>query len=106
MSDEKRSILEEAQEIIHGDRNRDYGHPLDNHECTAGMFGWYMRRRVDCCGDEAEVLMDAEAVCVFNILQKISRLANTPGHRDSLMDIAGYAGNIEMVTDERERRSE
>ncbi len=96
-----RSILEEAQEIIHGDRNRDYGHPLDNHECTGGMMSWYLKRKYP----GGKWTLDAEDVCVFNILQKVSRLANTPGHRDSLMDIAGYAGNVEMVIDERERRS-
>jgi len=97
-----KSILEEAQEIIHGDKNRDYGHPLDNHGLTAHMMMGYLQRRY---GYQTPAHFDADDVCVFNVLQKVSRLANTPGHRDSLIDIAGYAGNIEMILDERKRRA-
>lgn len=93
-----RSVLEEAQELIHGDRNTDYGHPLDNHSATAELVRAYLRRKYGT----AE--FDADDVCVFNVLQKISRLANTPDHRDSLVDIAGYVGNVEMIHTERERR--
>ena len=67
-----KSILDEAQEIVHGDRNRDYGHPLDNHACTGQMMTAYMDRKYGT--DEAH--LDAEDVCIFNTLQKVSRLSS------------------------------
>ena len=90
-----KSILEEAQEIIHGDRSRDYGHPLDNHGLTAKLWGDFLAQEIT-----------PEDVCFLNMLQKMSR-AKTTGRitRDTLVDIAGYSGNVEMVIDERERRS-
>ncbi len=91
-----KSILEEAQEIIHGDRARDYGHPLDNHGLTAKLWNGYL----DIADD-----ITPEDVCFMNMLQKMSR-SQTSGiiTRDTLVDIAGYAANVEMVQDERERR--
>lgn len=86
-----RSVLEEAQDIIHGDRNADYGHPSDNHGCTAQMVSAYLHRKYGY-----PVALSAEDVCWFNVLQKISRQANKP-KRDNLTDAVGYIGNIEMI---------
>ena len=91
-----REHLEKAAAIVNGDRQRDYGHPKDNHGCTAAMFAAYLHRRGG--------VVDAEAVCVFNLLQKVSRLANTPGHPDSLTDIIGYALNIAMLMDQGQHK--
>ena len=86
-------ILEEAQEIILGTRREDYGHPLDNHGRTAAFWSAY----IGCD-------ITPEQVCMMNKLQKISRSATGRMTRDTLVDIAGYAANIEMIQDERERR--
>lgn len=95
------NILQEADKIIHGDRNEDYGTPLDNHGTTAALWNAYLaalQRR----GKHA---LDAEDVCWLNVLQKISREATTGAHkRDTAVDVAGYAGNVEMVRDEVDRR--
>jgi hypothetical protein len=96
---ERQSVLLEAQDVIHGARSRDYGAALDNHTATADMLSAYLRRKYGIA-----VSLTAEDVCLFNVLQKVARLANTPDHRDSLVDIAGYAGNVEMVQQERARR--
>jgi hypothetical protein len=93
------SVLLEAHNVIHGARSRDYGAALDNHTATADMLSAYLRRKYGIA-----VALTAEDVCLFNVLQKVARLANTPDHRDSLVDIAGYAGNVEMVQQERARR--
>lgn len=85
----KKSILLEAQEIIHGDRNDDYGSPLANHSKTASLWSAYLG-----------VQVTPEDVCILNILQKISRSCHKM-KRDNLVDIAGYAGNIEMIQEER-----
>jgi hypothetical protein len=96
---ERQSVLLEAHNVIHGARSRDYGAALDNHTATADMLSAYLRRKYGIA-----VSLTAEDVCLFNVLQKVARLANTPDHRDSLVDIAGYAGNVEMVQQERARR--
>ncbi len=87
------SILTEAQEAVDGPRASDYGHPSENHTTTAVMFSAFLYRRHGGAVDE----IDAIDVCAFNICQKLSRLANTPDHHDSLVDICGYARNWEMI---------
>ena len=96
----KESILQEAQRLIHGDRNASYGHPLDNHSTTAEMVTAFLRRKY---GPQVPAL-DAEDVCWFNVLQKVSREANVH-KRDNGVDICGYAGNVEMIRDERALRA-
>jgi hypothetical protein len=89
---QRETILQEAQRHVHGARNQDYGHPLDNHGRTAALWSTYLGQTIT-----------AEDVCMLNILQKISRGMNSIT-RDTLVDIAGYSANVEMVQDERERR--
>lgn len=89
------NILEEANQIIHGKRNQDYGSPLQNHSLTAEYFNIYLSHR--------KHPINAEDVCILNILQKISRGQNKIT-RDTLVDIAGYAGNIEMIIEELEKK--
>ena len=86
------SVLDEAAKAVHGDRGRDYGHPAVNHKCTAAMMRAFLQRRY---GPSAE--FDALDTCAHNLCQKLSRLANTPDHHDSQVDIAGYIANWEMI---------
>jgi len=91
------NILEEANEIIHGPRNEDYGHPADNHGLTAKYWNIYIEQKfIDDKMVDFRKPLTAEDVCILNILQKISRHQHSP-KRDNLVDIAGYAGNIEMI---------
>jgi len=87
------NILEEANNIIHGDRQESYGTPWDNHGCTAVLVSTWLSRKY-----RKDIVIDAEDVCFFNILQKVSREANSH-RRDNLIDIAGYTGNVEMIKD-------
>lgn len=90
---EAESVLAEAARLVDGDRQTAYGHPRDNHACTAELWTAYFRR----CGllrDAVEIT--ARQVCIANVLQKCSRDANAPG-RDNLVDISGFAANAEMV---------
>lgn len=80
-------ILDKAKNIVHGDRNEAYGHPADNHGLTAKYWSIYLKKEIT-----------AVDVCFLNILQKISRSQNgVDKNLDSLVDIAGYAANIEMI---------
>jgi hypothetical protein len=93
---QNRSILEEAQELIHGERQKTYGNPLDDFSRTGRMWGALLK-----IPD-----IPAETVALMMAALKMSRLCNTPNHRDSLVDLAGYAGADEMVIAERERRKQ
>lgn len=87
------SILEEAQGIIYGDREKTYGHPAKNLLCIAGMWEHYLFSRglLDTNGPG----LQPEDVALMMALLKISRLANQPDHKDSLVDLAGYAALVE-----------
>lgn len=93
------SVLQEAQRLVHGDRGQDYGHPIDNHACTAELLSAFLFRKY-----RVRLPLAAEDVAVFNILQKISREANAH-KRDGMVDVAGYAENVQMIHDERARRA-
>ena len=83
-----KSVLVESAEIIYGDREKTYGHPAKNLNTIAIMWAAYL----DAKNDKSLVAQD---VAVMMILLKAARLANTPNHRDSLVDICGYAALIE-----------
>jgi hypothetical protein len=85
------TVLDEADRITQEDRQRYYGHPYDNHGNTADLWRAYLQRR---CGVDLE--LTGEDVCMMMILLKVSRHANR-SHRDNLVDIAGYARNVEQI---------
>jgi hypothetical protein len=79
------NILNEAEQAIFGERNQNYGHPRDNFTHTAAL--WSAHKGVE---------FSAQEVAEFMVLLKLSRLQNGY-HRDSVVDIAGYAGTIERL---------
>lgn len=85
------SILERAEELAGLIRSADYGHPYDDFTRSARM--WAPILGLD------EVTPEQVALCMIAV--KVSRLCATPGHHDSIVDIAGYARCYELV---RERR--
>lgn len=80
------SILEEAQEIIHGERNKTYGHPRDQFALVAQLWSDYLG---------VEVTPDDHAAMM--VLLKLSRVKTGGYHRDAAVDIAGYAGTMERL---------
>lgn len=71
--------LMDAIELINGDRNRDYGEPIENFQRVADGWSIILRQAVS----PHEV-----ALCMAWL--KIARLVNTPTHRDSYTDGAAY----------------
>lgn len=86
------SILEEAQRLIHGERNQNYGHPRENFKNIARLFSGYLDREISDI-DVANLM----------ILVKVARVQGGPYHRDSFTDIAGYAGCVERIYEEDTR---
>ena len=83
------SILKEANTIIYGDREKTYGHPSKNLETIATMWNAYINAKPN------HEHLTAKDVAAMMVLLKTARLANNPEHRDSLVDICGYAALIE-----------
>lgn len=71
---------------VHGERGETYGHPSDDFGRTAALWTAYLG-----------VAVTAEQVGICLALVKVSRLAATPGHKDSLVDLAGYAECVGML---------
>ena len=87
------SILEEAKRIVHGDRGENYGHPLEDFSRTAQI--WSAILGIDVTAEQV-------ALCMVGV--KISREVNRP-KRDNIVDGAGYFETLEMVKEERVKRS-
>ena len=73
------SILLEAQNLVHGDRAKDYGDPTENWGQTAKLWSIIIGK---------EVSIDQAVMCM--IAAKISRQLHT-SKRDNWVDMAGYA---------------
>lgn len=76
----RETVLTDANAAINGPRNRDYGDAHDNFERTAKL--WSAFKGVEFTAADVAALLS---------LLKLSRLANTPNHEDSWVDLVGYA---------------
>lgn len=86
----KAGVLETAHDIIHGDRPKHYGHPSINFNRIAQSWSQYKSTEI--------TPMD---VCVMMILLKAQRMAEGY-HRDSVIDIGGYAALAAIVSGDEE----
>ena len=89
------TILDEAAQITHGDRQAAYGHPKVNFTRTAEL--WTTLLRGSGTLTQAQELT-ARDVGLLMIGLKLVREAYSP-KRDNLVDIAGYAHSIERLSD-------
>ena len=87
------TILQEAQRLTGGDRNTDYGHPLDDFSKVTGMALALWGRGPQTPEEHA----------IYMVLVKIAREANRP-KRDNRVDGAGYFQTLDMIHAERARR--
>jgi hypothetical protein len=82
-----RDLLEEAIETLEA-RGKPYGGAEDNFERIARLWNAHLANRYNA---HAILKLDPWDVALMMILLKTARLANDPYHRDSWVDIAGYA---------------
>lgn len=75
------TVLEKANEIINGDRQKDYGSATETHERVAAIWSQILGKQVS-----------AEQVVLCMVGLKMARLCKNIDHEDSWMDIAGYVG--------------
>jgi nucleoside 2-deoxyribosyltransferase len=97
-----KTILQEADDAVNGPRQRDYDHPLDNFARIAGMWSYLF----ECQQCKQPVQISEEQHALAMILVKVARLMHSPNHRDSQVDLAGYAATIEKLQRERVRRDQ
>lgn len=83
------TILDEAARLTSGDRQRDYDHPLPNHERIARLWQAYLD------GRKGGPLTPVDAAWMM-LLVKVARDQATP-KRDNATDAAGYARCIERI---------
>ncbi len=76
------SILKSAEEKVNGGREQEYGGPEHSFTMIAKMWTTYLEDRIEIRPEDVAYMM---------ILLKLCRLARTPNHQDSIVDIAGYA---------------
>lgn len=88
------SILREAHALVHGPRNQEYSHPLDDFSCTGRMWGAIL-------GLPGPVSPEQVALCMVAL--KLSR-ESRKHKRDNCVDGAGYWECCQMVHEEREER--
>lgn len=96
MDDKKESVLAEAERIINGERADQYGGAEDNFGRIALLWRAYLKGKY-----ERDVPLSPTDVALMMILMKVARLELSPDHRDSVVDVAGYAGCIEKIWDGR-----
>ena len=89
---ENKTILQEAHELIYGDREAQYGDPNKNLQDIARLWTSYLygKYSINCC-------IDAEDACQMMVLLKMARGFNGPKKRDTIVDQAGYTGLLERV---------
>ena len=91
-----KSLLQRAHETIHGQRQLDYGDKLQNFAQIAMIWQGMLAHKL-----LPSARITPEDVALLMIGVKASRLAKSPTHTDSWLDIAGYAGCADHLQQER-----
>lgn len=79
------TILQEAQRLVYGPRERAYGHPAEDYRRVARL--WSVILDHDISAAEA-------ALCMVAV--KIAREVHEPS-RDNRVDMAGYAAVVDRI---------
>lgn len=82
-----KTVLAEAESLIYGDREKDYGKVSDNFTDIAK--GWEVITKANITPEQVGLMMAWLKICRAN--------KDNCEKRDSLVDLAGYAGCIDKV---------
>lgn len=92
MSSPRAELLREAERLVTGDRNNQYGPPTQDFDRTAAILTGMGLRMVADEGDEISVTeLEGHHVALIMAALKLSRLCWQADKRDSWADLAGYA---------------
>lgn len=90
----RQTYAEDALDLVHGARQKDYGHPIEDFRRTAGIMTALLSKQLKP-GERVR----EDQVPLLMIGVKLSRLVQSPYHEDSLRDLHGYGLTAEMVWD-------
>ena len=90
---EPEDIAAYAAELVNGDRQNEYGHPLDNLDRAARIWSVIL---------DTDVTAEQVSLCMVGM--KIARQVHKP-KADTVVDIIGYALTLNMVETERAARN-
>ena len=82
-------ILEQAEKIVNGHREDEYGSPERNFQIIAQLWGAYIN---NACinGTDYDFCITEEDVAAMMILMKVARISSDKQHLDSWLDVIGY----------------
>ena len=95
-SKQAKPMLHQAQDLIHGQRQADYGDKLQNFSQIAMLWQGTLAHKL---APGQAITPEDVALCMMQV--KIARLAKSPDHKDSILDIAGYSGCYDYLQAER-----
>lgn len=87
-TDVKQDLAAEAVKIVTGARRAAYGRPERNFERIAVLWNKHLQNLGKLGADDLGI--EPRDVALLMVLMKVARLAETPDHRDSIIDILGY----------------
>jgi len=93
----KTELLTNADATIHGPREAEYGSKLQNFTQIAMLFQGTLATKL-----LPDARITPEDVALLMMQVKIARLAKSPDHKDSILDLAGYAGCYDELQLQRE----
>ena len=82
----RKEVLEGAMSAVCGDRDHNYGGPENSFQAISSMWNVYLTKTTG-----VKVTIGPTDVAAMMALLKIVRIATTPDHMDSWVDLAGYA---------------
>lgn len=85
------NLFEEAADAVE-ERGLVYGHPQPNFERIAALVNVWLSER-----GKLRRMLDPQDVAMIGLLTKVARLMESPEHRDSVVDIMGYAHTFHVV---------
>lgn len=91
---------EEAEGIVHGDRQAAYGHPLDNYSRLSTVWTALLDDKL-----KPTQTISAEDCTMMLAAMKLVRQMHTP-KRDNIVDTHGYLMVHDMIGKERDRRGQ
>lgn len=90
------SILQNAEKTIHGARQEEYGDKRQNFSQIAMLWQGLLAHKL-----QADKAITPEDVALCMVAVKMARLAKSPDHLDSQLDVAGYIGCYNLLQGER-----
>lgn len=97
----RKEILETAEKIVNGEREKHYGTPENNFRTIAKLWEAYLNAQ--CIG---QIEIEPHDVAAMLALLKIARIAGGQAKDDNWVDLAGYAacgGELQPGTDDPEK---